>query len=197
MICYNSNKQFKLTCQCATKALHFAHDFASKDVRLFFLWGKALNGLQEWDSATKTLKTALRLATRNSEKTDIGKELAHADKKQKEYQDRQRQQFQGMFGTSNAGNRDLTEPRADVQPHQPATIVEIKDNEAETEQDDMFEKMMEIDMTEFKMAEGVYEQNLGVTAEFNKDEIELLKRLAKKIGLNINVDKNIVISKTI
>lgn len=56
---------------------------------------------------------------------------------------------------------------------------------------------MEIRMSEFRMAEGIYEDVFGETAEFSRRDIDIIKSIANKMGLTCTVDKNIVVTKTI
>uniref|UniRef100_A0A8D8WEQ6 peptidylprolyl isomerase n=1 Tax=Cacopsylla melanoneura TaxID=428564 RepID=A0A8D8WEQ6_9HEMI len=195
MILHNSNKDYKSSCACANNALQFAHHYAVKDHRLFFLWGKAQNGIQEWTSAIRNLKTALKLTTKNSEKAEIEKEIRHAETKYQSYQSMQRSQFGRMFGPSS---NNISRAYAENEPVRPATLEEIPvDSEAvnktETEADDVadeykdFKRLMEINMTELKMNETVYEDNLGVTAEFTRQEIDIIKQIARKIGLKCKI----------
>ncbi|KAL1457897.1 hypothetical protein WDU94_008078 [Cyamophila willieti] len=204
MICYNSNKEFKNSCACANKALQFAHHYAVKDHRLFFLWGKAQNGIQEWTSAIKNLKTALKLATKNSEKNEIEKEIRHAETKYQSYQSMQRSQFGRMFSSNNSDS-SRTRPYAEDEPVRPATLQEIpaeselvnSQQEGEADEHKHFKRLMEINLRALKMSETVYEDDLGVTAEFTREEINIIKQIAREVGLECNIDTNIVVKRNI
>ncbi|KAI5744091.1 inactive peptidyl-prolyl cis-trans isomerase FKBP6 [Diaphorina citri] len=204
MVCYNNNKQYKLTCDCASKALQFASHFATKDVKLFFVWGKALIGLQEWTSAIKHLKTARKLAAKDSVRAEIDKEILKADLGNQQYQKETKARCMKMFSSSSSPSQHSNVVRIAYQEHEqvrPATLQEIQDTEESNESDGYdvgdFEKLMEIRMSEFRMAEGIYEDVFGETAEFSRRDIDIIKSIANKMGLTCTVDKNIIVTKTI